>query len=301
MYKEIDFEKYNYQTPNTIQMHNGNRWFDHYYTHLMNLAFQMYEWKNLPDSVSPKFLEKMIHTTGYVGFTSHKDYGFIAVQGGEVGLDIYNNPLQFQYANPVISGKFNVYTYADLKPTENPGVVIYNNDLKMSTIYSIRLFAQELAKTHEIMNVNLNAQKTPVIIKSTDKNLFSSKQTYNQFEGNVPALVVNEDFDEDNITAINTQAPYVVDKVNQHRLEIYNSALTFLGINNVNTGKKERLISDEANSNNDMVNNSGSIGLKSRREACKLINDLFSLNIEVDYRNKDMMTTIKGGEDSVDL
>lgn len=294
--KKSNTDHYNPLSPNTLQMYEGNSWFVHYYTHLSNLAMELFEWENLPTTVSPKFLEMQLHSAGMVGFLKHETYGFIAVNGAENGIDIYNNPLTFEYVNAVISGRFKNFTYADMDKENDSGVIIYNNDLKIPTFYTIRLFAQELAKTHEIMNVNLNAQKTPVIIKTTNNKLFSSKQTYNQFEGNVPAIVVDETFNVDDLKAIDTQAPYIVDKVNQHRLELYNAVLSFLGVNNVNTGKKERLITDEANSNNDMIANSGGIMLKARLEACELINELYGLNVSVNYRQKEFNPLFKDSD-----
>ena len=79
--------------------------------------------------------------------------------------------------------------------------------------------------------------------------------------------------------------PYVGNELQTYKHQIWNEALTYLGIENVNTDKKERLISDE------VVNNMGDVEaerftrLNARRQACEEINELFGLDVQVDFRS----------------
>ena len=58
------------------------------------------------------------------------------------------------------------------------------------------------------------------------------------------------------------------------------------GINNANTDKRERLITDEVNANNQLVQLCGDTGLLCRKQACEKFNKLYGTNIDVELRQK---------------
>ena len=74
------------------------------------------------------------------------------------------------------------------------------------------------------------------------------------------------------------------DKLYQLKTQYWNEALTYLGISNLNMQKKERLVSDEVSRSQGGVIASRYSRLEARRQAAQKINDMFGLNIEVDYR-----------------
>ena len=278
----------NNKSPHEMQVKRGNRWYWHYFNYLTAIAYQLFEWKNLPDSIDPRYLEMSLHQYGYVGFYKDPIIGYIATQGALSGtINHYLLPTKFHANSPTYQNTFPIFNYNDM-PNEKSGIVIYNNDQHFSTIPSLKIFAEDLSELKETIYVNQNAQKTPYVFKVNQDNLLSAKNMYKQVSENTPAVFVDDSIGDltNMIDVISTVAPYVVDKLNTQKNAVWNEVMTYLGINNSNLEKRERMITSEAESNNEQISSSGNVFLKSRQEACDRINQLYGLNVSVDFREQ---------------
>lgn len=255
----------------------NNRTYLQYYNRLLELAINMYEWKNLPDTVDERFLELILFSDGMaVFFEDDGGLGYLALQcmiGGE--LDVYRIP--------VLRTAYATNGYQRLLDINN-SVIIFNNYTHTNSMLDVEMYAKRLYEIERTIDVNVKAQKTPMIIRGTENQRLTLKNLYMQYDGNEPFIFGDKNLDMDGIKVLKTDAPFVSDKLQVLKRQIWNEALTYLGIENSNTEKKERLVSDEINSNLGGVEAQRFCRLNARRQAAKKINEMFGLNIEVDYR-----------------
>ena len=171
----------------------------------------------------------------------------------------------------------------------------------------VELFAKRLSELDRIMEVNTNAQKTPVLISCDEKQRLALENVYMKYSGNQPVIYGDKNLNPNVLKAIVTNAPYVADKLYQLKTQIWNEALTYLGISNVNMTKKERMISDEVIRNQGGTIASRYSRLEMRRKACEEINKMFGLDIWCDYRedyreaDDEIMFAGQSGDNSTDV
>ena len=170
---------------------------------------------------------------------------------------------------------------------ESNSVIIFNNRLHTNSVLEIENFSKRLYNLDRIIDVNANAQKTPVLLScNSETQRLTLKNLYMKFEGNEPVIYADNQITPDSIKVLRTDAPYVADKIYELKTEIWNEALTYLGIANTNFMKKERMVVDEVVRNMGGVIASRYSKLLARRQAAEQINRMFGLNIEVDFRSE---------------
>jgi hypothetical protein len=178
-----------------------------------------------------------------------------------------------------------------------------NNWQRIPTSSTIELFCQRLAEAEMTAAVNIKAQKTPVLIVVDENQRLMMENLYAQYDGNRPFIFGDKNqLSENAIKCISTGADFIADKVMDYKKSIWNEALTFLGVNNLSNEKKERLITDEASSNNELINLNLQSMLIPRQEAAKQFNKLFGLEgteKEISVRLRSDLYNIIKQEESV--
>lgn len=248
-----------------------------YYMHLTELAMSMFEWKNLPPTVDARFLELTLFEDGQIVFFKDEELGYLCLQCAvNGGFNVYRIPTNRRaYAS-------NGY---QKNLTESDSVIIYNNFLRTNSMLDVRNFAERLYNIDRAIDVNINAQKTPILIKCDEQQRLTMLNTYQQYDGNQPVIFGDKALNTNAFQVLNTGAPLVADKLYVLKTQLWNECLTYLGISNINVQKKERLITDEVTRNQGGTIASRYARLEARRQACDQINRMFGLNVSCDYRD----------------
>lgn len=278
---------------NDLAMLVNNQTYIDFLDRLKLVATSLFTWDGLDEVAgvgASRFLELALYENGRAVFFKDDELGYLALR-----------------VNP--NDKFNVY----MLPTKvlcysfeynkqmnfDDVVYIMNNNLQKPTFETLKLFAYKLYEIDRTSFTNLIAQKTPVLIEGDTKTILTLKNVYMQYSGNTPFIFGSKQFDLNNrLSVLKTDAPFLLDKLQLYKHDVWNEALTFLGINNANTDKKERLITDEVNSNNELINYYLNCFYKTRKDACDRINKKYGLNISIKL-NKDIEELLNIDEEEI--
>ena len=240
------------------------------------LAISLFTWKGLDDVAgfgASHFIEESLYRYGKACIVNDAEIGIKALNVTAAGkLNIYYLPVK---VNAFSTGYNKIYDFDDV-------VYIMNNELQKPTSDTIRLFASRLYETERTIDVNIQAQKTPILIEGDKNVLLTLKNTYMQYSGNMPVIYGNKNYDiSSKLNVLKTDAPFIADKLDIHKDKIWNEVMTYLGINNANTSKRERLVTSEVESNDQLINYYLNCFYKTRKKACDLLNEKFGTNVEI--------------------
>lgn len=254
---------------------------------LMNLAISVFKWDNLPEGVDERMLEFWLLRDGFVGFFYDE-----ALKSDERR----RAPEGYAVLPMMIQGQWDIYEYPrdrrayavngfNYECTEDNSVIIYQNYLRVPMWLTLWQYAYRLAETQRTIDINCKQQRTARIIRCSDDQRLTYLNAAKEVDEGRPWVHGDKNLDLDAFQVFDITTPYVGNELQTYKHQIWNEALTYLGIENVNTDKKERLISDE------VVNNMGDVEaerftrLNARKQACDEINRLFGLDVKVDFRS----------------
>lgn len=255
----------------------NNRTYVQYVNRLTELAISMFEWSGLPESVDSRYIELHLFSNGCMVYFDDEVMGNLCLDCTyNGGLDVYGYP--------ILRRAYSSYNGYNRLLKNSNSVIIWNNLLHIPSEADIRAYARRLWMLDRIIDVNSNAQKTPILVQGNEKQRLSLINLYKEYDGNAPVIFGDSSLNTEGLKSISTGAPYVADRIYELKTQIWNEALTYLGISNINIQKKERLITDEVTRNQGGTVASRYSRLEARRQAVERINDMFGTNIKVNYR-----------------
>ncbi len=252
------------------------------------LALNRYKWENLPNGIESRYIEQMLFDNGECAMFDHPDLGLCVLRSSSrENLNIYGEPTKL-----TVTG-FNEHRTVMMDEC----VRIMNNDLALPSLPDILYYSRRMAEIDDIIMQNLRQQRVPYLLATNENNQLSIKMLYEKMYQGEPAIFIDKEMlkgEPENIMVLPVQVPYLVDKLQIEKQEMERELLTFLGINNT-LEKKERLLVDETNSNNQFIKMASDIGFKQRQLACEQMNKMFGLNISVLETQDEFESEVMGG------
>lgn len=254
----------------------NNRIYGHYLSRLYELSISMFEWKGLPDTIDPRYLEVALFWNGTA-------IVFIDEVMGPLGLQCVPSSQWDQYGYPVYREAYGSNGYRRPNLTKDDSVMIYNNMIHTNSAPMIQLFSKRLYDLDQTVDINARAMKTPVILQGDENTRLSLKNIWMSYAGNEPMMVVDKGFSMDSVKVLDLKANFIAPQVHELKCSIWNEALTYLGIANIELRKQERMLVDEVMSLQGGVLASRNSRLKTRMQACEKMNRLFGWDCSVEY------------------
>lgn len=242
-----------------------------FYMYFFNLVTNIFKWDGFPTSCDAPYTEAMLCFQGKNACVYDKNNGLMTPQCVFKKIDWYGRPTGIECIANEYSETFN-----------NPDdfVVIRNTSNYIPTFLYIDYFVQQIINIKEIADINVNAQKTPVVFSGTREQRELLAEEFKKYDGNIWYLFLEENA-LGKITSVNTNAPYIADKLNDLIKYYTDMFLTFIGLNNANgTFKRERSLMDEVTANNEVIGLTIDSMLSSREKAVDEINQKFEKYLE---------------------
>lgn len=272
---------------------------------LSELAMNRFKWDNVPESVDIRFVEFNLLVNGVCVW--YWDRGFnklVAVQGASTGYMNYTqNPVAFTVIGPgtqVMGGKETIaYTPKTLSAyipqvhkgspdARDKGFGMWPNYLRAPDIDIVMIYATRLATLDRTLEINTkNARRNKVVTANSNNQLSLSNISRQQDEG-LQQIMVKENANlEEAISVLDLGIlPDSYEKLAILRRGWWNECMGLLGIAGANQDKKERLVAAEVSANDNQTDSMRYVALQARRQALAHINEVFGLDIKVDFNTE---------------
>jgi len=244
---------------------------------ISEMCMNRFEWKGLPDSVNPRFLELEIFYRGMCVYYHDKLTGQdVVAQGANVGyMNAFDEPTSFT----VIGSN-----RQPLELSVKKAVPIYANYLRTPETDVVEMYAMKIAKFDRTIEITGDNMRQPKVIKAKENQRLTMSNLNRMHEEGQGVIFAADTLNLDDIEVLDLGVPsgYLSD-LQTARTRLWNECMGLLGINHANQDKKERLVSSEVGANDEQVDAMKNVALNSRQRAAKQINDMFGLNVSVDY------------------
>lgn len=279
--------------PSTVHIRDTGlqRYFARY---LLQKTLSVFKW-DMPKTWSRNYLLYTLYCWGYVAVINTDKFGVIPQQCTLGGFDVFYQPKFATIANPLLRGIL------------NPVIGKQCELLRLQPDYGgvmdiVNFYADMLALSAETASTNLLNSKLAYVFASDGKaGAESFKKLYDQIASGEPAAYIDKNLYRDdgtpnwNFFNQNLKQTYIAgDILNDMRfweMKFDNE----IGIPTTNTTKKERLITDEANSAIEESRTKAQLWLDELQESCRKINNMFGTSLWVDWREDNARDALTDG------
>lgn len=251
--------------------------YNYYFMRLASIAMSCFKWDGLPDSVDPRFVEYTLFYNSNGLFFNDEVLGHLFLPCATAGnFDVYNIPTK---RNAYASNGF------QSMKTDKDSVLVYDNLMHMSLLPIIQTFCKRLTNIEITKDINLRAQKTPILLQCTQQQRLTLENLFMKIDMNVPVIYADKALDLDSLKVLDLHAPFLVSDLQKEKLNVMQEALAFLGVGGLEIEKRERLNTHETQEARQASTAQRENRLKARQQAAEQINKMFDLNVSVEYDN----------------
>lgn len=247
-------------------------------TRLIDMVVSAITWKGLEFVPKNKIEYYLCIQNGMAAYFEDPVIGGVVLPCvGEGELNAYGLPSTYAAFGE------NGYYFNGLVDGENC-VVIYNNNLPSTDVNAINIFSNRLANSMLTGEINMQVQKTPFIIETTEDTLLSLKNVMAKLTSGVQKIFTTKGFiSEENLRVHDLKAPFLVDKITENTQIVWNEWLNYIGVPSQIVQKRERMLKDEVTQTmgGALASRTGRMG--SRKRAAESIKKIFGREVEVFY------------------
>lgn len=247
--------------------------------------FGAFEFGGIPEYWDYDYFLSVLFCDGHIAITD-TPLGVIPLRCSLTGYNVWEHPTRALFANPILQ---NFERNIEGNDRRADCAVIKLQYDYMGVMPLVYRYAAMLALCDNSIAVNLRNSKVAFIGFVNGKQQAATMQKmYDDIDEGKPAVYVKkDDITSDDILYNRVKESYIANDVQLLKQSIKNDFLTEVGLNNANTDKRERLIVDEVNANNDEVKANVQHWLDTMREGIRRANQLFGLNLSVNLRKFD--------------
>ena len=262
---------------------------------LTEFATNRFKWSGLPDEIDRRFVEyELFRHALVVFFHDEKDFNrYFALRGSGVGKwNMYDNPVTFNVVGNTMINRPRLKAGSECIP-------IWANTVRVPDWDLVLLQATKLADIERTIEINLMAMRKPFVFAVEDTERLTFTNMWRQVQEGEPVVFGTQllgdtldnkvklfDLKIDKDLVINLQLA---------KAKIWNETMTFLGINNSNQDKRERLVSDEVGANDQQVSAARNSAMGARKYAVEQINKKYSLNVAVEWNEDELIENTSDG------
>lgn len=271
-----------------------SRFFQRY---LLQEAISVFKW-DLPETWSKDYFLYTLYTYGYVAIINTNKYGVIPQMCGLRGYDVFYRPTNAIISNPLLTGIL------------EPRIGTQCTLIKLQPDYGgitdlVTKYADIMAMTMQTAGCNIQASKLAYVFTAENKaGAESFKKMYDSIASGNAMVVQDAKLKRADGTSAwemftnNLRNNYVAGDMLADLQKWRNMFCTEIGIPNANTEKKERMLSDEVNANNQETYTKADMWLEELKEGCKQAVSMFpGIKLSVDWR----FDVSKGGDSNGDF
>lgn len=243
---------------------------------LRQLYASVFRWNNMPPEIDMLTVERWLMDIGQVAFFRDDELGqYLMLPFTYAGkLDVYGNPVDIRAYGT--NGYSRILTPAEYVP-------VYDNILKVTNSRILETYARRMSEVDRTLDVNIAAQKTPILIEGDTDTIETVKTAYKQYRTNEPLIVARKGALANSLSVYKTDAPAIFPQLQVQKKDMLDEILAFVGILNVGRYKSQHMIRSEVLAVNGLGFAERTVRNEPRNTAADRISEMFGIDVSVEF------------------